>query len=94
LNHHTTPAFWKCYGALPEKIKTIADARFEHLKGDPRYPSLQIRKVGRYWRAPVGLGYRAFAEETEDSYVCHPRRVQRPRDPLIGRYSSSAIIAA
>jgi hypothetical protein len=49
--------------------KAQADANFALLKRDPRHPSLQFKKVGRYWSARVGLRYRALAIETDDVYL-------------------------
>jgi hypothetical protein len=42
---------------------------FELLKRDPSHPSLQFKKVGRFWSARVGLRYRALAAETQGAYV-------------------------
>jgi hypothetical protein len=36
---------------------------------DPRHPSLQFKKVGRYWSVRVGLRYRALATEVDDGYL-------------------------
>jgi hypothetical protein len=47
----------------------LADANFKLLKRDSRHPSLQFKKVGRYWSVRVGLRYRALAVETVDAYL-------------------------
>lgn len=35
------------------------------MRRDPRHPSIQLKKAGRYWSARVGLKYRAIAVEVE-----------------------------
>jgi hypothetical protein len=59
VRHFASPRFWTAYEALPLGVRKLADANFELLKRDPRHPSLQFKKVGRYWSARVGLRYRA-----------------------------------
>jgi hypothetical protein len=55
--------------ALPLPVRKLADANYELLKRDPRHPSLQFKKVGRYWSVRVGLRYRALAVEVDDGYL-------------------------
>jgi hypothetical protein len=50
-------------------VQTLADQAYERLKQDPRYPSLQFKKVGRFWSARVGGHYRALAVEAPDGFV-------------------------
>jgi len=69
LKHHASPDFWTCYGALPEDIQKLADQAYEHLKQDPRYPSVRLKKAGRFWSARVGANYRAVAVESKDALV-------------------------
>jgi hypothetical protein len=69
VRHAASPRFWIAYRALPSSIQKQADANFTLLKRDPRHPSLQFKKVGRYWSARVGLRYRALAVETDDVYL-------------------------
>jgi len=54
---------------LPEDIQKLAEQAFEHLKQDPRHPSLHFKKVGRFWSARVGASYRALAVEAGDGLV-------------------------
>jgi hypothetical protein len=65
VKHFASPEFWTAYRLLPENIRALADKNFDLLKSDPRHPSLQLKKVGRYVSARVGLRYRALAVETE-----------------------------
>ncbi|MBC7583385.1 MAG: hypothetical protein H7316_06500 [Tardiphaga sp.] len=65
MKHFASPEFWTAYRLLPENIRALTDKNFDLLKSDPRHPSLQLKKIGRYVSARVGLRYRALAVETE-----------------------------
>jgi hypothetical protein len=39
------------------------------LKENPRHPSLQFKKIGRFWSVRVGLRYRALAVEADSDLV-------------------------
>lgn len=65
MRHFASPEFWTAYGHLPDHIRALADKNFALLKSDPRHPSLQLKKAGRYYSVRVGLRYRALAVETE-----------------------------
>ena len=67
--HHATADFWARYEALPAHAKTAADKAFDLLKANPNHPSLQLKKIGRYWSARAGLRYRALAVESDDGLV-------------------------
>nr|WP_249798029.1 hypothetical protein [Bradyrhizobium zhengyangense] len=54
---------------MPANVQRLADANFRLLKSDPNHPSLQFKRVGRYWSARVGLRYRALAVEANGDYV-------------------------
>ena len=69
MNHRATPDFRACYRALPGEVRELADKSFALLRGDPRHPSLHLKRVGRFWSARVGLQYRALAVETPDGLV-------------------------
>jgi hypothetical protein len=53
VKHFASPKFWTAYEALPLSVRQQADANYALLKSDPRHPSLQFKKVGRY--CPSGL---------------------------------------
>lgn len=84
MNHHASPDFWACYRSLPEGVRKVADEAYEHLKQDPRYPSLRLKKVGRYWSARVGIGYRALAVEASDGMVWFWIGTHAEYDKLLG----------
>jgi len=63
VNHSTASRFWKCYDALPEDVRTLADKNYKLLKSNPRHPSLHFKKVGKVWSARVGINHRAIEVE-------------------------------
>lgn len=69
MKHHASPDFWACYRSLPQEVQKLADQAYEHLKRDPRHPSLQFKKVGRFWSARIGATYRALGIEASDGVV-------------------------
>jgi hypothetical protein len=69
VNHFTSPSFWAAYEALPKSVQELADQNYAMLKTNPRHPSLQLKKVGRYWAVRVGLHYRALSVEVEDGLL-------------------------
>jgi mRNA-degrading endonuclease RelE of RelBE toxin-antitoxin system len=66
MRHFASPTFWEAYARLPANIRALADKNYALLKDNPRHPSLQLKKVGRFWSVRVGKGYRALAVEVED----------------------------
>ena len=69
MRHLASPAFWKSYAGLPENIQALADKCYVLPKENPRRPSLQLKKVGRFWSVRVGGRYRALAIEIEGGLV-------------------------
>ena len=69
MTHFTSPDFWTLYERLPENIRRLADNNYDLLKADPRHPSLQLKKVGRYWSVRVGGGHRALAVASPDGLI-------------------------
>jgi len=69
MNHLTTPRFWKCYDALPQQVRDLADKNYALLKENPKHPSLHFKKIGNKWSARVGIGYRALAVENESDVI-------------------------
>ena len=67
--HRATPRFWRAYEALPDDAKSLADKCFNLLKQNPRHPSLQFKKVGRFWSVRIGLHYRTLAVEEHDDVI-------------------------
>jgi hypothetical protein len=69
MNHFATPEFWFHYRQLPDDIRALADKCFRLLQGDPRHPSLRLKKIGPFWSARVGLHYRALARDRDEGLV-------------------------
>ncbi len=57
------------YHNLPRQVQRLADEKFELLKQDPRHPSLNLKKIGTYWVARVGISYRTLAREEDGDLV-------------------------
>jgi hypothetical protein len=69
MKHFASRAFWEAYEKLPEQVRDLADRNFGLLKENPRHPSLQFKRVGRFWSVRVGLRYRALATETDGDLI-------------------------
>ena len=67
--HRTTPGFWEHYRSLPADARELADKSFDLLKGNPRHPSLQFKKIGNLWSARVGLAHRALAVKDGEDFI-------------------------
>jgi hypothetical protein len=65
VRHFASPSFWEAYAKLPENIRALADKNYALLKENPQRPSLQLKKVGRFWSVRVGRRYRALAVEVD-----------------------------
>jgi hypothetical protein len=63
--HRTTPQFWKRFYVLPVTVQQLARKNYDLLKVNPTHPSLNFKKVGKYWLVRVGLSYRALAVEDD-----------------------------
>ena len=69
MKHFASPRFWQAYGKLPENVRVLADKNYALLKENPRHPSLQLKKVGRFWSVRVGSRYRALAVEENQNLI-------------------------
>ncbi len=69
MNHLASPKFWQAFKKLPDSIQELSNKNFELLKQNPRHPSLQFKKVGKFWSVRVGLKYRALAIEHTDDLI-------------------------
>lgn len=69
MRHFASPKFWDAYQLLPEQARDLADKNYALLKENPQHPSLQLKKVGRFWSARVGQRYRALAVEVDGNLV-------------------------
>ena len=67
--HRTTPRFWRAFGRLPEAAQRVARRDFQLLSANPGHPSLRFKKVGAFWLARVGRGYRALAVQDGGDFI-------------------------
>jgi mRNA-degrading endonuclease RelE of RelBE toxin-antitoxin system len=65
VRHFVSPSFWETYSKLPENVRALADKNYALLKQNPRHPSLQLKKVGRFWSVRVGSRYRSLGVEVD-----------------------------
>jgi mRNA-degrading endonuclease RelE of RelBE toxin-antitoxin system len=54
VTHFASPSFWEAYAKLPENVRALADKNYALLKENPQHPSLQLKKLGRFWSVRVG----------------------------------------
>jgi hypothetical protein len=69
MKHFASRAFWEAYDKLPKHIRELANKNFTLLKENPKHPSLQFKRVGRFRSTRVGLRYRALAVESDGDLV-------------------------
>jgi len=69
MRHFASASFWTAHQALPQQIRSQADALYALMKRDPRHPSLHLKKVGPYWSVRIGRRYRALAAEVDDGLL-------------------------
>ena len=85
--HHAAPAFWRSYRNLPSEVQSLADKTFAVLKADPKHPSLQLKKIGRFRSVRVGLHYRVLGTDVEDGILWFWIGSHAEYDRLINRNS-------
>ena len=69
MRHFSSPKFWEACEKLPAQMRALAGKNFKLLKADPNHPSLQLKKIGRYWSVRIGRNYRAVAVEFDDGLL-------------------------
>jgi hypothetical protein len=50
MKHFASRAFREAYDRLPKQVRDLADRNYALLKENPRHPSLQFKRVGRFGR--------------------------------------------
>jgi len=85
MRHFASPAFWENYIRLPQQVRALADKNYALLKTDPRHPSLQLKKVGRFWSVRVGIHHRALAVEVDGGLLWFWIGSHADYDRLTGR---------
>ena len=69
MKHPASPQFWDCFHALPDRIQKLARRNYQFLEQDPRHPSLQFKRIGRYHSVRVGIQYRALGVEIPEGIL-------------------------
>ena len=69
MKHKASRKFWQRYASLPVDLQHLADKAFALLKQNPSHPSLQFKKVGRYWSARISLTHRCLAVKEGEDFV-------------------------
>ena len=67
--HRTTPQFWARFELLSPSLQRLARKNFQLLKQNSTHPSLQFKKVGRFWSARVGSNQRVLAVEDGADFI-------------------------
>ncbi|MBI3693714.1 MAG: hypothetical protein HY238_02580 [Acidobacteria bacterium] len=62
------PSFWRCYEALPEDVRRLADKQFRLFLDLPGHPSLGFTRKGEVYTVEIGRSYRAIARRKGDVY--------------------------
>jgi hypothetical protein len=57
------------HAKLPTAVRKLAEKNYKLLESDIAHPSLNFKRVGKYWSARVGLEYRALAVKDGDDFV-------------------------
>jgi hypothetical protein len=83
VKHLASPTFWEAYGKLPESVRALADKNYALLKENPRHPSLQFKKVGRFWSVRVGSRYRALAVQVDEDLLWFWIGSHADYDPIV-----------
>ena len=67
--HRATRRFWEYFDRLAEDIQNTARKNYAFLKVNPRHPSLQFKKLGKFRSARVGLSHRGLAIEEGEGFL-------------------------
>ena len=84
MKHFASSGFWRAYNSLPPHIRELADKNFVHLKENPRHPSLNFKKVDRFWSVRIGMRYRALGMEVDGGVLWFWIGSHADYDSLIG----------
>ena len=68
MAHYASRRFWNAYSDLPKDVQLLADRCYDLLEQNAQHPSLQLKKVGRFWSVRVGLHHRALAIPVADGF--------------------------
>ena len=69
MNHHANAKFWAAYAALHPEVQALADKNVSLMKADQNHPTVNFKRVNRYWSARIGLSHRALAVRDGDDVI-------------------------
>ena len=61
--------FWRHFRSLPKDVRKLAAKQYRRWLENPRHPSLQFKKVQKYWSCRVTDAYRALAVVDGDTVI-------------------------
>ena len=53
MANYASLEFWQLYDVLPLHVRRLADKNYELFVENPQHPSLQFKRVGRFWSVRV-----------------------------------------
>ena len=69
MKSQATTKYWRAYSLLPVNVQRIALKQHRLWLHDPRHPSINFKKVGRYWSARITDDYRALGVMRGDTVI-------------------------
>ena len=69
MKSRATSKFWAAYSALPSVVQRRAIKQYQLWLANPRHPSVNFKKIGRYWSARITDDYRALAVMADDTMI-------------------------
>lgn len=69
MKSRAVASFWADYDRLPGEVRKIADKQYRLWLNNPSHPSIQFKKVGRYWSGRITDDYRAVGVMDGDAVV-------------------------
>lgn len=69
MKHFASTRFWKLYEALPADVRAVADKNYELLRGNPRHPSLHLKRIDDLWSVRAGIDHRALGIEVPEGIM-------------------------
>ena len=69
MKSRAVASFWSGYDRLPGEVRKIADKQYRLWRENPSHPSIQFKKVGRFWSARITNDYRAVGVKDEETII-------------------------
>lgn len=85
MNSRATGKFWQMYNALPAEIQKLAVKQYALWLRDHSHPSVQFKKVGRFWSARVTDNYRVVGVMDGDTVIWFWIGVHDEYNKVLGR---------